>query len=60
MSERIGIMPPHKYYKCLKCNNPVSDIEIENKRCPLCFHIKLIHKGCGGEVVEDKIFTRIY
>lgn len=55
----IGIMPRQRIYRCIKCNAHVLKSEIEEKRCPLCLAVQMLHKGCGGAVREVNLLDRV-
>jgi len=59
MSHRI--VPPPRFYRCLKCRaTMLGRGNIEEKECPTCHHIQLIHKKCGGNIIKDDLNMRLY
>ena len=50
------VVGKQRWYRCIKCKETFlshgTPNEIEEERCPVCFHISWKHKGCGGEVYD--------
>ena len=55
MGEVFKLIPPPKNYFCTHCGKNVTWDEIVEGFCPWCREQRLIHKACGGRVVEQDL-----